>query len=90
MIWQKGEADCQGVEWKALPSGSHAMERDIIYFESPSSSAHSRHKKIGIAAFRNRKLKVGERVGASGEGQGEDDDQRGARLMAVGAILSES
>lgn len=88
LVWHKGEADCEGVEWKALPSGSHAMERDIIYFECQSIE---RGGRMGIAAFRNRKIAPSERHGVSINGQleGDDDDQRGARLMAVGAIIGE-
>lgn len=86
MVWFKGEEDLAGVEWKVLPSGSHAVEKDIIYFEPPPSPNNV--PRIGVAAFRNHKLSQGVRSGA-GDGE-EDDNQRGARMMAVGTILGKS
>lgn len=83
LLWQKGNADLAGVEWKVLPSGSHAVERDIIYFETPNG--HNGSPRIGLAAFRNTRLAQGVRSGAAEEEA--DDDQRGARMLAVGAIL---
>lgn len=83
LVWYKGEDDLAGVEWKVLPSGSHAVEKDIIYFEAPPSPNNI--SRIGVAAFRNYKIAQGVRTGV-GDGE-EDDDQRGARMMAVGAIL---
>ena len=84
MLWVKGEADVQGVEWKVLPSGSHAVERDVIYFET--APAPNGNHRIGVAAFRNRKLDDGERNSAAGN---DDDDQRGARMVAVGVVVGE-
>jgi hypothetical protein len=86
LLWQKGNADLAGVEWKVLPSGSHAVERDILYFETPDGPNGS--PRIGLAAFRNTKLAQGVRSGAAEEEA--DDDQRGARMLAVGAIFGEN
>ncbi|KAK0538450.1 hypothetical protein OC835_001431 [Tilletia horrida] len=57
-------------EWKALPSGSHAVERDTIFFAlSPARTA--------VACFRNVALAAD-----------DDQEQRGARMLSVGAVFS--
>lgn len=80
----KGSFDLSGVEWKVLPSGSHLVERDVIYFEPPGSSkAGQGSSRVGVACFRNRRLSEGE----SHTGAPDEDDQRGARMIAVGTIV---
>ncbi|UZJ56910.1 hypothetical protein CBS101457_006230 [Exobasidium rhododendri] len=82
VLWSKGDADLGGVEWKVLPSGSHAISKDLVYFET--GTAPNGNHRIGVAAFRNRSLNQAERSSVAGD---EDEDQRGARILAVGAIF---
>lgn len=106
IVWAKGrhsveQLSQQGIEWKVLPSGSHLVERDVIYFSvadddekkaestakgSKARAGQQQHGRLfGVAAFRNMRLGNRERAGILPE-EGEDD-QRGARMTAVGAIV---
>lgn len=92
VLWSKGlhstaELSQQGLEWKVLPSGSHLLERDVLFFDVAQTDAgrQERHgHMVGVAAFRNRKIAESERTSAEGVGDG---DQRGARMIAVGVIV---
>ncbi|KAL9937764.1 hypothetical protein V8E36_003309 [Tilletia maclaganii] len=59
-------------EWKALPSGSHAVERDTIYFTLSNT-------RTAVACFRNVAL------AASAD---DAQQQRGARMLSIGAIFN--
>ncbi|PWN25763.1 hypothetical protein BDZ90DRAFT_228139 [Jaminaea rosea] len=86
------EIDLSGVEWKALPSGSHALHRDLIWFHLPGQPEQTlgdeqRYHRVGVAAFVNRKLGGEDDEEQRGAEEDEDDDdQRGARMIAVGII----
>lgn len=83
----RNDFDLTGVEWKVLPSGSHLIERDVIYFEPPASKRTGQgNSRIGVACFRNRRLSQGE-VSTGALPDEEADDQRGARMVAVGTIV---
>jgi hypothetical protein len=90
VVWSAGlhavdQLSKQGVEWKVLPSGSHLIERDVIFFDVNHDEDLDKHGHlVGVAAFKNRKLGDNDRTGAD---VNDDDDQRGARMMAVGAIV---
>lgn len=89
------EIDLTGVEWSVLPSGSHALDTDLIWFRPPITETESNdssedaapsfdstiHNRIGLAVFRNRTLTPQEEAE-----QGQHLDQRGARMIAVGII----
>lgn len=103
ITYQHGhEIDLTGVEWSVLPSGSHSLDTDVIWFVPPndgtvqdsagvaSSSASAPagaslsstvHNRIGVAVFKNRRLTAEEE-----REQGEELDQRGARMIAVGFV----
>lgn len=69
------EASLSNLEWKALPSGSHAIERgDTLLF----LTADEDEKRVVLAVFSNRKTEAGEA------------ETRGNRMVAVGAVLGES
>lgn len=89
------DLDLSGVEWKCLPSGSHAVQRDLLWFHLPASESSDQldgldqsqdtsaeYSKIAVAAFRNRRIDEGD--------ADEAEDQRGARMLAVGVVVGES
>lgn len=45
IIWQAGETDLSGCEYKTLPSGIDKVQEDVVYFTHKSC--------IGLAAYRN-------------------------------------
>ncbi|CAO1638705.1 unnamed protein product [Sympodiomycopsis kandeliae] len=80
------QVNLTGVEWSVLPSGSHALDSDLIWFTPPSQDdgiddddeSQITHNRIGVAVFQNRRLQ---------EEEEEDElDQRGARMIAVGFV----
>lgn len=85
------DLDLSGVEWKVLPSGSHAVDQDVIWFEPPGETDHveeddngsHRWHKVGMAVFKNRKLTRQQEE----NGEGEQLDERGARMVAIGLII---
>lgn len=90
LTFQHGhDIDLSGVEWKILPSGAHALHRDLLWFIPPGPSVFGdrsdsvKFHKVGVAVFCNRRL---DQSGPDNEvGQ---DDQRGARMIAVGIIVA--
>lgn len=94
IFWAKGQHSIEeltkmGIEWKVLPSGSHLLERDILFFDVNAKQQKRKSEiedsyQVGVAAFKNRKINTAERESAAG---GENDDQRGARMIAVGIIV---
>ncbi|EPQ29857.1 uncharacterized protein PFL1_02530 [Pseudozyma flocculosa PF-1] len=97
--WEGEAVDLTGVEWKVLPSGGHLIERDTIYFQPstppPSESSRTRRGQVGVACFRNIKLGTAASAATSSvsapapapAGSG-GVDQRGARMISVGLVLS--
>lgn len=91
ITYQHGhDLDLSGVEWKTLPSGSHALHRDLIWFTPPghtdvgSGGDENRFHKVGVAVFRNRQLTTQDE-----DEDGDDgEDQRGARMIAVGIVVA--
>lgn len=89
ILWATGqhsvaELSNHGIEWKVLPSGSHALVQDVIYFDASHLKSHHQEKAnlFGIAVFKNKK------ISASDESTSEEGvDQRGARMVSVGAIV---
>lgn len=89
IFWAKGQHSTEdltkmGIEWKVLPSGSHLLERDVLFFDSDVKQRKHDNHLVGVAAFKNRKINTAERESAAGN---ENDDQRGARMVAVGIIV---
>ncbi|MCO5589826.1 hypothetical protein L7F22_043795 [Adiantum nelumboides] len=94
IFWSKGQHSTEnltkmGIEWKVLPSGSHLLERDVLFFDVDATQRKQRLNTdhghlVGVAAFKNRKINIAERESAAGD---ENDDQRGARMIAVGIIV---
>lgn len=103
LTFQSGhDLDLAGVEWKVLPSGSHALASDLLWFTLPDSAEGEGHgyDKVGVACFRNRKLTGSAEEEGDAEteqmGDGNSDqqearrlDERGARMTAVGVIVGE-
>ncbi|PWN20381.1 hypothetical protein BCV69DRAFT_207981 [Microstroma glucosiphilum] len=103
LTFQSGhDLDLAGVEWKVLPSGSHALSSDLLWFTLPDTAEGEGHgyDKVGVACFRNRKLTGSAEEEADAEteqsGGGTDAnqqearrlDERGARMTAVGVIIA--
>ncbi|PWN34877.1 uncharacterized protein FA14DRAFT_160293 [Meira miltonrushii] len=95
IFWAKGQHSTEdltkmGIEWKVLPSGSHLLERDILFFDVVNAGQNKQRSNterghlVGVAAFKNRKINIAERESADGN---DNDDQRGARMIAVGIIV---
>ena len=89
VFWAKGQHSTEdltkmGIEWKVLPSGSHLLERDVLFFDLDVRQRKHDNHLVGVAAFKNRKINTAERESAAGN---ENDDQRGARMVAVGIIV---
>lgn len=104
LTFQAGhDLDLSGIEWKVLPSGSHALASDLLWFTLPDSAEGEAHgyDKVGVACFRNRKLTGApeeeadaetEQVESSGDRDQQEArrlDERGARMTAVGVIVGE-
>ncbi|KAH8822398.1 hypothetical protein DL96DRAFT_1819886 [Flagelloscypha sp. PMI_526] len=68
------ELSLDGVEFSVLPSGIHAVERDVVYFTIPNPSSSTHSPLHGVSIFR--------RLATTEEGQ------RGARLASLGAIVT--
>lgn len=95
IFWSKGQHTTEdltkmGIEWKVLPSGSHLLERDILFFDIVNAGQNQQRSTsehghlVGVAAFKNRKINIAERESADGN---DNDDQRGARMISVGIIV---
>ncbi|XJO70753.1 hypothetical protein BDV3_000375 [Batrachochytrium dendrobatidis] len=65
-------ANIAGVEYKSIPSGAHAIARDVIYFTCGLD-------RFGIAALENLAL---------GTSDASNNNERGARIKAVGIVVS--
>lgn len=68
--WQwPADTDLKGVEFQSIPSGSHNVRDDTIFFARPPH--------VGLCAFIN-------------EPQHDSTNERGARMLSVGFIVSTS
>lgn len=76
----------EGVEFQALPSGLHLVEKDTFYFDyTPSSSTSStpdQEHRLGVAVFHNKELDEEEIKRA-----GKETGGRGRLMLSLGVIM---
>ncbi|KAI8910088.1 hypothetical protein BC831DRAFT_493197 [Entophlyctis helioformis] len=69
-------APIAGVEYKSIPSGAHAVAKDVVFFSSPAAPG-SQTLCYGVACLENVALSADHAAG-----------ERGARIKAVGLLAT--